>query len=767
MGKMRIILRFFFIAIFVLFSFNSSASISDDSAETIAVNGSTCSNNFFVATNGYNCQLQNGPNQYIKSSKNSCIAQTGMIGVYIANTILSLGLYANAVNSIITTGINEEGAYIHQSMCNNYNGRYVSCIADLKRGSRQGSQIMYEDIRTTSNPCEALPNLDKIARDKNGSPLVNSQGQILHCPLIKCDIPSEKMKLRYLGDFWMSDDVVTLEPGKTREVGFLGLVSVTGESKADEFCVSLKTFSIYNLKSFIACKPRALKSDNSRNTSPNRNACYISNVCISEKYSDSRSFFIFTSRIAECIRETVLGLIFSNNSQCTGNDTTVYSFQIAMRNIVRIALILYVILFGIKIALSNQGPNKSEVFLFVGKIILVMWLGVGTFSSVQEAKLCRFGDWCGTNGINVLYSLLISALDSFSAMVINGLADNNGGICNYTADLYSNNKSFLAVWDALDCRIAYYFGLASPSEGGLARLSLNSGGYFINNIGILLWIIPSLFSAKFLFSILIIIFALLLFSMIIYLLSIYLMAMISITMLIFFAPIMVPFVLFKQTSGYFEGWLSKLVGYTVQPAIVCAFIALMLATMDQLILSDCKFIQKTIKNENNLNVPYWVLQDSSNSASLQSEACKKSIVYLYTADSRAYTKVVDVLGGVLPMFKDIIVLSQAGFPSYFSMLSDFSAACIFLVIFYFFSKNLEAFVTSLSGTPVSGGLVKSPTSAFTEVGSAAMRLSSGVKGAVMKPSQRNAVNKAAAPVGAAAAPAPAAAPAAPPEDKAP
>ncbi len=255
------------------------------------------------------------------------------------------------------------------------------------------------------------------------------------------------------------------------------------------------------------------------------------------------------------------------------------------------------------------------------------------------------------------------------------------------------------------------------------------------------------------------------------------MAMISITMLIFFAPIMVPFVLFKQTSGYFEGWLSKLVGYTVQPAIVCAFIALMLATMDQLILSDCKFIQKTIKNENNLNVPYWVLQDSSNSASLQSEACKKSIVYLYTADSRAYTKVVDVLGGVLPIFKDIIVLSQASFPSYFSMLSDFSAACIFLAIFYFFSKNLEAFVTSLSGTPVSGGLVKSPASAFNEVGSAAMRLASGVKGAVMKPSQRNAVNKAAAPVGAAAAPAPvapaaaapapAAAPAAPPQDKAP
>lgn len=62
-------------------------------------------------------------------------------------------------------------------------------------------------------------------------------------------------------------------------------------------------------------------------------------------------------------------------------------------------------------------------------------------------------------------------------------------------------------------------------------------------------------------------------------LQIYIIAFIAITFLMLFAPIFIPLMLFQKTKRMFQTWLFMIIGYTLQPALVIAFLSFFLAVM--------------------------------------------------------------------------------------------------------------------------------------------------------------------------------------------
>jgi type IV secretory pathway VirB6-like protein len=67
----------------------------------------------------------------------------------------------------------------------------------------------------------------------------------------------------------------------------------------------------------------------------------------------------------------------TNVSTTSGVLSSLSNFQIGMQNAVMGFLVLYVIIFGMKLVLGQEMPNKGELFMFVTKMILVIYFSVG------------------------------------------------------------------------------------------------------------------------------------------------------------------------------------------------------------------------------------------------------------------------------------------------------------------------------------------------------------------------------------------------------
>ncbi len=63
-------------------------------------------------------------------------------------------------------------------------------------------------------------------------------------------------------------------------------------------------------------------------------------------------------------------------------------------------------------------------------------------------------------------------------------------------------------------------------------------------------------------------------------LHIFLLSVISIVLLIYISPITIAASLFERTKGIFQGWLKQLLGFTLQPVILFAYLAVMITIFD-------------------------------------------------------------------------------------------------------------------------------------------------------------------------------------------
>jgi type IV secretory pathway VirB6-like protein len=527
--------------------------------------------------------------------------------------------------------------------------------------------------------CDGIPNLDKPLLD-NGAPVYKDNKQV-YCPLLRCNIPTNNIRVKYRDGVCCS--ILDLKNNTSRGASLSGIIRIKRVFEGDRVCAQMKFTTGYRT---LACKARIPPEINMPQT-----ACFIKGLpAFRPDGLQSKWVFPITSKVVQTMTE-VLDSMFKGIPGCQGGITY---FQNSMKSIVRALLILYVIFFGFKVATSKEMVGKRDLFMFILKFAMVVYFSVGSFGSTTDLS--------DNNGLLFVRKGVVAVMTSFSNMIIGAASPD---ICNFSKIQYTNGYDYLKLWDSLDCKISFYLGFASPTEHGLS--SHNEGGIFR-----LIWGLFSganIFILVFLFC-----FGLFLLSIVTYFTYLYIIAMVAITIMIFFGPIFIPMALFDQTKGYFDKWRGVLLGYALQPVVAVAVIAVMIATFDMVVYSDCKFDQRNLQG----GKPYWILKRDD-----QSDTCRNSLGrYLVTMGESSHTSSVSAEGDKdnKSLFKYDVATNMDGIKDGL-LLSTF-----FAFLFYFFAGQIGGLASELGGSFSFDSAAISPTGLLTAAGATVKGAASAV-----------------------------------------
>lgn len=543
--------------------------------------------------------------------------------------------------------------------CNQTNDHLKSCLY------AQGFTTTTDQSSATGNP-----NKQAIV---NGQPQSTASNdnivQPLYCPLRRCDVVTDDIWARYYqGGYRDTTSYIAIAP--TVESGITTVPSLEkahmGGFRAmkigGNLCLITQTPMGYAV---IGCKTAALP--------PNAN-----NIsCATDAGDHSKAFISVSGRVIECVTTII-------ENSFIGNSSKFYNVVDGVRASVQAALVLYVILFGIRVATSGEPVQKGEIFQFIMKMILVTYFAVGIG---------------GSNGmVDIAYPLLKSAMYFFSDTILSASSNvsqsgSGTSLCYYDPNSYAPGYDYLALWDAIDCRIGYYFGFFNATSGaGVASMVLDT-------LGIITLFLPMLISGNFLFLILTLLFAIFLLSIVIYFVHLFILAILGIALLTFIAPIFVPMALFKVTSSYFNGWMHSLISFTLQPCVVSAFLAIMLSVFDSIVFGDCQFISVTYGLYQG-----WVIDP--NSVDTQ---CTETLGYMATRP--------DVLLTTL----SLLFFNVSAFAPTVAFLKAIIEVTLFAFLFYFFSEKIGEFAAELTGGPSLSKIAINPLAGLNKLKEVALK----------------------------------------------
>jgi type IV secretion system protein VirB6 len=428
-------------------------------------------------------------------------------------------------------------------------------------------------------------------------------------------------------------------------------------------------------------------------------SCFANKTsCADATKSKAMSMLPISSMVIQCVKESLYEVFMNPCSECSTanlsgiNLSTFPKFQDAMRSTIRAAILLYVILFGIKIALGGDIPKKSDIFMFFMKFILVIYFSVGFTPGSSELTDCS--KYEQKDGLSqFVLPAAMGTSRSFINYIITAAAATNG-LCNYNPSNYDgDNYEDLFIWDALDCRIAYYLGVANPNSAPMLVQAF-----------LMKMIFWGFAAFQIMFVILSMVVALFLLSVTVYFVHYYVIALIVVTLVVYMGPIFIPMALFEKTKQYFDGWLRTLFAYTLQPAIIAAFLALMMGTFDQIYYGDCQFVEQKIiipiptKVDDgseygridfiNKEVPYFIISSASKTAA----SCTDSFGYKMST----YMQSDSIAEQIIGTFFNYKMLSISFIKSAFNALVQIA---LFAYLFYHFSSVIGQLAADLSGGP--------------------------------------------------------------------
>ncbi|WP_410525831.1 TrbL/VirB6 family protein [Rickettsia endosymbiont of Oedothorax gibbosus] len=426
----------------------------------------------------------------------------------------------------------------------------------------------------------------------------------------------------------------------------------------------------------------------------------------------SQSLFNFSGLAVDCMKET-LDKVFFRYSNCNPKNDKVSlvalnpfsTFQESLKISIRAALILYVMFFAVNMILSKEYGNLDKIATFVMKLIMVTYFATGIGPAYFKG-----GKETTDNGmLQYGLPLLTELTPQFSQIVFN--SGGSRGLCEFDAKKYKNGYSFYALWDAVDCRIAYYLGMGLiynteailnnvPSTvsdsnfkkpGSEAPDDLGKVGafrFFTVLFGFLL-------AGNIIIVVSGLIFSVIFVSIILYFLTHYLVCLVTIYVMTYISPIFIPMALFTRTKAYFDAWLKICISCALQPAVVAGFIALLLTMYDSAIYKNCQFMRHNyVHNEVQfstfeLRLPIDKPEDCRNSAGYK-------LLQYYSG--------VGWENHLLSFFPIKSIVTDI-----FSLMIDLLYVLVFSIIFYYFSKSISQFAAELTGGPIMDSVTASPT----------------------------------------------------------
>ena len=316
----------------------------------------------------------------------------------------------------------------------------------------------------------------------------------------------------------------------------------------------------------------------------------------------------FTAPIVQCVRETIENVFYNiaGHSKCAnsgdipdkygncrsssyiykeGESLSLYpnlgdqynqSFfsrlQDRVRDLVRLLLTIYVAVTGIGILTTGKHPERKQILGYVIKVGLVLFFATGTA-------------WQ-----NFFFDGVYSASEVISQVTFKIKVDENpdkrdgcqfgdvyieNGTYEKTSTAYPKNKEYLAVWDTLDCKIARYLGFGPTADVASLTVILLALA-FTGALGVY-------------FIISLLVFGFFLIIAAVRAVHIFLTSAISIIIMVYVSPIIIPSLLFKRTEGIFKNWLNNLISFSLQPIILFAYIGLFVTIFDQLLIGSAEF----------------------------------------------------------------------------------------------------------------------------------------------------------------------------------
>ena len=445
--------------------------------------------------------------------------------------------------------------------------------------------------------------------------------------------------------------------------------------------------------------------------------------------SKSQSLLSFSGITINCVRQTLDKVFYTGNgcSQTEGDiHFTLLSpfpyFQEAMKKSVGAALILYVMFYGFKVVLNNEYVHLNKVATFILKFLFVVYFSVGLGSYYDQT-----GKNVSHNGMTeTVLPMLLQLTSDFTEIVF--LSGGSQGLCNYDPSKYEAGYEFYRVWDAIDCRVGYYFGLQLlynlGSSGFLSGGSTSAYGNIASNAadfgppgtegiealkkpGMLTFFVV-MFGFFMAGNIIIVlcgmIFGIIFLSVIFYFLNVYLVSMVTLYVMVYISPIFVPMLLFERTKGYFDAWTKIIVSCALQPAVVGGFVALLLTMYDSIFFGNCEYLRHDY-NSSGINFSTFELREPAS----EPEKCINSTGY----------KLIKFYLGQGWEKKTLLIFEITTLSDFLDLALSMVYMVVYVFIFYFAIQSVNEFISDLTSGPNMSSVVVSPTALMEKAKQAA------------------------------------------------
>jgi type IV secretion system protein VirB6 len=356
--------------------------------------------------------------------------------------------------------------------------------------------------------------------------------------------------------------------------------------------------------------------------------------CNKRACQNSRASIVMTGPLIECVREMIAKLMISS-SVCSFDDvknvigsssrvtSALFQFQKSMHTTVTALLTIYVIIFGFKIVLAGDAPEKSEVVTFVVKFVFVTYFAVGiNINPGSGSDLDRMDGM-----IQWAFPFLLDGMNQLASWVINASPSE---LCKFSDIYYPETLRHLQLWDSLDCRISHYLGLDALQTMIVDNSTRQQGLLHLDNLSFpippyIYLLVPAIISGQFTLIALAIMYPLLIISVAAFIVSATVVCMISIVILGVLAPLFVPMFLFEYTKGYFEAWVKLLISFMLQPMVAVVFMTTMLAVFDFGFYGTCKYAKKDFSYSG----PAFTVQDATLDSGASFLSGSRMVRYFY------------------------------------------------------------------------------------------------------------------------------------------
>ena len=275
-----------------------------------------------------------------------------------------------------------------------------------------------------------------------------------------------------------------------------------------------------------------------------------------------------TRRLVPCIRDTIL----------IATNTFIIPFSAYMADAVKAACVIAIIMWAVSMLSGTETAPIKDAMVTVVKIaaVLIFCNNFGEDTATGTAVLDPANKHGGTFGL--VLDIMDELLNIVTGYVVTWSQFGQEGNCPKISETVQS----LQVWNSVDCVIETLIGgIFSPLTLSAGIVGFLTACLFSNTVGFIIGIAGVYLIYKILYAIFKCTY-------------IYISAYLGVAIMVIISPLFIPTLLFKPTKSYFDRWLKLFLGFIIQPLVIFAYLAMLLAAFNVTVVSGRHSLYNTI-----------------------------------------------------------------------------------------------------------------------------------------------------------------------------